>query len=219
MSSPSWGRSGIFAVILSPVAVAVAGAVAVAAVVAAGVGGLLLATGSRSGPTPINPGGGDRATRPATTTTPATTTIATTAAPTTAATTTTAVPRQHPPTDRQPELVAAAFTAAFLSFRWDESSDALRRRCRPWATDAIDAALAWPGVPPDRDRRAANHETDLVAVDAVSPQDRAVDHLDVTVAAAVTLAQPGRATQLIERYLDLQVTSTPAGWAVDQVSQ
>jgi hypothetical protein len=123
----------------------------------------------------------------------------------------------QPPSD--PEQVAAAFTAAFLTFRWDDPSDGLRRRCRPWDSDAVDAALAGPGVPSDRDRRAANHETDTVAIHAVSPQDRATDHLDASVAAIVTRERPGQQPQTIAEFLDLRVTANASGWAVDQVSQ
>jgi len=127
----------------------------------------------------------------------------------------------RPPASRPngPEQVAAAFTAALLTFRWDDPPDAVRQRCRPWDTDQVDAALAGPGVPAERDRRAASHEIDSVSIHAVNPQDRAFDHLDASVAGIVTRQLPGRPSEETTEFVDLQVTATGAGWAVDQVSQ
>jgi hypothetical protein len=120
---------------------------------------------------------------------------------------------------RDAERVAAAFTAGFLSYRWNDPAGGLRRRCRPWDSDAVDAALAGPGVPSDRDRRAANHETDTVVIHAVSPQDWATDHLDASVAAIVARERLGQRTETISEFVDLRVTVTATGWAVDEVSQ
>jgi hypothetical protein len=60
------------------------------------------------------------------------------------------------------ERTAAAFASAYLTFDWSDDADALRLRCRPWDIDELDAALAGPGVPPDRARRTAARETDDV---------------------------------------------------------
>jgi hypothetical protein len=121
--------------------------------------------------------------------------------------------------DPTPEQVAAAFTAAFLTFRWDGPADQVRRRCRPWDTDEVDAALAGPGLPPDRDRRAARGETDDVTIHAVNPQDRAVDHMDASVAALVRRDRPGQTAQMTTEFVDVRVVATAAGWVVAQVSQ
>jgi hypothetical protein len=117
------------------------------------------------------------------------------------------------------ERVAAAFVAGYLTFHWSDDTDAIRRRCRPWDTDEVDAALAGPGVPRDRARRAAGRETDGVQILAVDPQDDAGDHLDASVAAAVTIARPGQAGQTDTEVIDVRVVATSGGWLVAQVSQ
>jgi hypothetical protein len=137
--------------------------------------------------------------------------------PSPAAATTTQPPRAAPA--RDPEHAAAAFTVAFLTYRWDDPAGQLRRRCRPWDTDAVDAALAGPGLPFDRDRRAAGHETDDVTIHAVNPQDRAVDHLDASVVAQVTIERPRQPPRPTIEFLDVRVVATASGWVVAQVSQ
>ena len=108
---------------------------------------------------------------------------------------------------------------AYLTFRWDDPADALRLRCRPFDTSEVDAALAWPGEPPDRARRVAARESDHVAILAVDAQDRAVDHLDATVAARLTVDRQGRAERAVDAFVDLRVVIGAAGWAVAQVDR
>jgi hypothetical protein len=122
--------------------------------------------------------------------------------------------QQHPA-----ERTAAAFATAYLTFRWRDDPDALRLRCRPWDTDELDAALAGPGVPPDRARRAAARETDDVEVRAVNPQDRTSDHLDASVAATVTVSGSESAGKTVTEVIDVRVVATSAGWLVAEVSQ
>jgi hypothetical protein len=117
------------------------------------------------------------------------------------------------------ERAAAAFATAYLSFHWSDDPDALRLRCRPWDTDELDAALAGPGVPPDRARRAAARETDGVEVRAVNPQDRSSDHVDASVAAAVAVSSPELTGKTVTEVIDLRVVASSAGWLVAQVSQ
>lgn len=128
-----------------------------------------------------------------------------------------AVPLRPP--GASPEQVAAAFTAGYLTFHWDDAPGALRRRCRPFDTAEVDAALGWPGEPPNQARRVAARESDVVEVLAVDAQDRAVDHLDATVVARLTVERPGRPRQAADAFVDLRVVNGATGWAVAQVDR
>src|SRR5579859_14776 len=114
--------------------------------------------------------------------------------------------------------VAAAFASAYLTYRWDDAGEALAERCRPWDTDELDATLAGPGGPPDSARRAGARETDQVEIRAVNPQDTATDHMDATVAAAVTVTVGDRPPVVVAAFVDLRVVALSGRWLVSEVS-
>jgi hypothetical protein len=202
----TWRRFGSGATPTStrPWATAViAGAVALAAIA------VLVAGRGAEGPSPRNRGRSGQPAPPATIDPPATPPDR----PTTAA------PSDTRRASAAPEEVAASFAAGYLTFRWADGPDAVRRRCRPWDPDEVDAALAPPGMPPDQIRRAAGRETDDVAIDAVAPEDRAPDDLDASIAATVRIQRADRPARSITEVVNVRVVATPAGWAVAQVSR
>jgi hypothetical protein len=100
--------------------------------------------------------------------------------------------------------VARVFLVAYLSQRPDEAPDAMRRRLRPFDTDAFDAGLGQGGG----------------AGQPVQPAAASVQQLDATGLAPdgrlvlVALLAQGGST----RYLELFMARTAAGWRVDEVA-
>ncbi|HSR22058.1 MAG TPA: hypothetical protein VLW53_00795 [Candidatus Eisenbacteria bacterium] len=100
----------------------------------------------------------------------------------------------------QAVAVARAFLVAYASAPPDDTPATLRARLRPYDTDSLDAALGQGAAAPPGTNAAA------AAVRQITP---------------VALAPDGRlvmTAQVGDRYVELYLARTPAGWRVAEVA-
>jgi len=141
----------------------------------------------------------------------------------TAAPTTTLAATSSPSPDASSTAAAAevarAFLVAYASYRFDDSSDSLRRRLRAYDTDRFDTSLALGGDPGLPTRAAADrHEVATAAVQQVSATIQAPDGRLVVVALVSQNVRSDQGTRTSARYVELFLARTAGGWRVDEVA-
>lgn len=118
-----------------------------------------------------------------------------------------------------PGNAATRFAQAWMSYRWDDSPQALASRVQPYVTERLYAGFAASGGAPGlASERAATHEVARAVVTGVYMEGPAPDErvgLVVTCAVTVT-ADTGTSTRT--QSAEVFAVKTGHGWRVDEVT-
>jgi hypothetical protein len=112
---------------------------------------------------------------------------------------------------------AQAFIEAYASYRWDESPGGLRKRLRPYDTDALDAVLARSRATSADSLAGQRHEVAIGHVKEMASESFATDGRLAVVASVEQEVKSDQGTATTTKSIWLALASTPAGWRADEI--
>jgi hypothetical protein len=112
---------------------------------------------------------------------------------------------------------AQAFIEAYASYRWDESPDGLRKRLRPYDTDALDAVLAQSRATSADSLAAQRHEVAIGHVKEMASESFTTDGRLAVIASVEQEVRTDQGTATTDKSIWLALASTPVGWRADEI--
>jgi hypothetical protein len=112
---------------------------------------------------------------------------------------------------------AEAFLEAYASYRWDESADGLRRRLRPYDTDALDSVLAQSRGTSADSYAAQRHEVAVGHVKEMTAESVTTDGRLSVVASVEQEVKSDQGTATTTTSIWLALANTPGGWRADEI--